>query len=208
MFNSFWNNECDAVLYDAPLLEYNLHQRTSVCATSGCLANGLLVGGMRTQDPYGIVLPEGHPAYEALSIASISRITATDFSERLRKRWFPGEDSEDNNDVVGDETAHVQFEWRFVVACAIGSACVTIGTIAHWYYYGWHAIKMRADVDEVPADTHECALLLVHTFFDTAENGYSSCRGLAVLQPANSNGNACDCWKRTCILRMQPVSTT
>eukprot|EP01043_Picozoa_sp_COSAG02_P034362 COSAG02_NODE_2397_length_8951_cov_3.254406_4_plen_191_part_00 len=156
MFASFWDEKCDAILYDAPLLEYNLYERTTLCAGSTCQANGVLVGQMRTQDPYGIILPEGHPAHEALSIASISRITAADFSEQLHDRWFPGEESEKEGGGKSDEdAAEVHFEWRFVVACAVGSACVTVGTVVHWYCYGWHTIKMRADVDEVPADTHE-----------------------------------------------------
>ena len=126
MFASFWNEECDAILYDAPLLEYNLWERTVECAASSnapaetCKANGLLVGQRRTHDPYGIVLPEGHPAHEALSIASISRITASGFTEDLTERWFPGEDTVEDGEAAADDTAEVQVEWRFVAACAIG----------------------------------------------------------------------------------------
>ena len=159
MFTSFWDEECDAIFYDAPLLEYNLHERTSLCAASHCKANGLLVGQMRTQDPYGIIVTEGHPAHEALSIASISRITATDFSAKLRDKWFPGEETEEDGSLNAEKDAELYFEWRFVVACAIGSVGVTLATVAHWYFYGWHTIKMRADVDEVPADTHEYVFL-------------------------------------------------
>eukprot|EP01046_Picozoa_sp_COSAG06_P084357 COSAG06_NODE_31168_length_526_cov_0.601874_1_plen_152_part_10 len=106
MFASFWNEECDAILYDAPLLEYNLWERTVECAASSnapsetCKANGLLVGQRRTHDPYGIVLPEGHPAHEALSIASISRITASGFTEDLTERWFPGEDTVEDGEAA------------------------------------------------------------------------------------------------------------
>lgn len=155
MFASFWSEQCDAVVYDEPLLEYNLHERTMLCADGSCQANGMIAGKRRTQDPYGLVLPEGHPAIEALVVASISRVTAPDFGARLLDHWFPGEETEEQDGVDAEDTAHVHFEWRFVVSCAAGSALVLIGTYLHWYYYGWHTIKMRADVDEVPSDTHE-----------------------------------------------------
>jgi hypothetical protein len=101
------------------------------------------------------VLPEDHPAYEALSIASISRITTSDFMEGLTARWFPGKDTEKEGGATADDNAVVQVEWRFVAACAIASICVTLGTIFHWHHSGWRTIKARADIDEVPADTHE-----------------------------------------------------
>lgn len=155
MFGSFWGEECDAIVYDEPLLEYNLHERTTLCADGSCEANGLITGRKRTQDPYGLVLAQGHPAKEALSVASISRVTAPDFGAHLLDKWFPGDEQEEQAGIDADDTAEVHFEWRFVVSCAAGSVLVLIGTYLHWFYYGWRTIKMRADVDEVPSDTHE-----------------------------------------------------
>ena len=198
------------MVYDAPLLEYNLIDRKQQCGgdKSTCEANGLIVGDMLTQDPYGIVLAEGHPAHEALKIASISRITNGGFMTSLEDQWFPTMSEEDGGlprdrcplVSVSHIVAHwwlaadgrTDGEWRcqrsggagrveicHQLCCWLRAHLYTHGALlviihvalcptathhsscaASRYRWGWFKIKGRADVDEVPADTHDFNYLM------------------------------------------------
>ena len=69
MFAGFWARECEAVVYDYPLLKYELIAHAERCtadkadgATGAlmveCDSGGALVGDVLTHDPYGIVIPQ------------------------------------------------------------------------------------------------------------------------------------------------------
>jgi hypothetical protein len=52
MFSGFWNNECDAVVYDWPLLKHEVTSRAQKCGTAStdasCRSDASLVGDILT----------------------------------------------------------------------------------------------------------------------------------------------------------------
>jgi len=92
MFDAFWNEECDAVVYDFPALQAALKEKDGA----------VIVGPVFNKESYGIVVKPGHPVYEKLKQAVIQVKNDHAIIDELEDKWL-GETS----GVTGKESVSI-----------------------------------------------------------------------------------------------------
>eukprot|EP01043_Picozoa_sp_COSAG02_P006040 COSAG02_NODE_168_length_31711_cov_68.337973_23_plen_241_part_00 len=166
MFQMFWNSECDAVVYDEPVLEYEMsnHNIQTLCEAdlTGCTRRGIIVGEKMTFDPYGIAIQTDHPLYEDLKVATIQVLTDddSDFMITLLEKWFH-QDYELSLPAMGAPNIEKSsdflrfFRSSFILSCLVISFIFALITVSYWYVRGWKTRTQRVAVDETSQDTQD-----------------------------------------------------
>eukprot|EP01048_Picozoa_sp_COSAG05_P000685 COSAG05_NODE_20_length_33177_cov_336.302639_2_plen_609_part_00 len=167
MFAAFWRVECEATVYDAPLLAYELLQRREYCAANGCEVKASLVGSILNYDHYGLMVPSStSPALqEVLRVTSLSVMSQSDFTDQIFVLWFGAleQDGLDKHGSSADEligTGLTDKVWGSWLWWPIGlmAALYAIGGL--FFHFRQEALRDKHLHDQYLHDTNDFNYLL------------------------------------------------
>lgn len=146
MFQNFWAQRCDAVVYDFPALQSAIVEQEK----AGGGADAVIVGAIFNREYYGIATKPGNPNFETLKQAVISLNNDNNAIVAMESKWF-----KHTAGVKGDD----KVDWPvalFVVPSVMGIGLLILAII--WLYRNYDKknidyIKMRKEManrDYVP----------------------------------------------------------
>ncbi|CAM9667204.1 unnamed protein product [Chrysoparadoxa australica] len=150
MMNNFWESQCDAVVYDFPILAYAVVERQA----AGLLAPAALVGQPLNSDPYGAVVTQDSPLLEPMRLAMISQIRDANLVNNLNDQWF-GETAS----AEGEEEGVPPEVFWVPVVIAFGLLLIA----SYWFYKNHEEIHDRRQEFDSRDDTTDYNFLIYQT---------------------------------------------
>lgn len=126
MFDSFWAGDCDAALYDFPVLQGNLASRS---ADPELDADASLVGDVFQRETYGVALPQGSEWEEPFRRALLAVVGDTGFMEGLESDYLGDGSASGANDSLEVPTAWI------VVPCVLGFITTAVVVVLLYHSY-------------------------------------------------------------------------
>lgn len=119
MLEDLWAEKCDAVIYDAPLLEYSLAKAQSKGDGQGFG----LVGSFLNFDPYGFALPLDHPLFRTANRVATDVVRDETFRSSIDEKYlgYLFSSSAGGGDDGGSISAMILIPMAIVLFTAIGA---------------------------------------------------------------------------------------
>ena len=130
MLEAYYDNRCDAVIYDDVILQGDLVSRRQQVRTGGRAAyvsrveKSGVVGGSMKWDPYGFLMTSGNPQYETVNRAVVSVATDSTVREALETAHLRTEEKEKRG--LDLTTFGSQWVW---MPSAIGVGLIAVGIV-------------------------------------------------------------------------------
>ena len=126
MFAAFWRHECDACVYDFPVMQAEILRRRN----EGAPSDAALVGEVFRSENYGLATPHGSPHEEAMRRAVLDVLDNEPFMSALHAKYLD-ESSSGGGDGDAGGGVTVPTAW-IVVPCVLGLGVTAVVLVAMW----------------------------------------------------------------------------